>query len=219
MFNYIGLLFLFFLVVLLFAFFSISILLDIRKSKNAFYREKQKIQIINDLLNLRKRLDSPSMASYKEDPLLVQYFAQVDSIIRKDPYKIEDLNICYIKKSSHRNSDPTNNIKEKIFESYINASREVKSELTNLSKIFESIYAFNHPYRYRWICFKKKLELRILKILIKICIKILDMLEKVETTSKSEKHSEKVASIKANSEKARETCPRFLNEDCLVLSN
>ncbi len=178
MFNYIGILGLLILVMVLTFFFGISISIEKKTIKRLFEREKERIRIFNKLLALEERIAKKTSKDIKRDSLQEKYLGQIRYIINNYGYNIEKVEIGTIK-SKRRNSQTSLITRESFFDAFLNSSKPVKRDILDLSEILDSIYKFNHPVKYKFVQFKKNISVQILLFLLKLCLNVLKLLEKL----------------------------------------
>jgi hypothetical protein len=194
------------------AVFGIFILIDLNKLNKKINCEKKKIAIVNELLELKRRTDSKAFKAIKISPVLEEYLSQADYILNNYAYRIDEIKVYYFSRKYKKENDIIN-LENNLRVSYKRASKSVRREVDELARILEVIYELQHPYKYRWINFKKKCELQILKILLKLCSILIKILEIAQATSQKKKErSKKIENLQIKTKDAQISSPFFSND-------
>ena len=174
MYNLAGYLFIFFLILLLGAFFAISMQCDYRRIKKRVDREIKKIDILNQMIKLKEQIDAKSAKYLKEGTFEYLYLSQIDAVLYDNPFQLDRKRVSPI---NFRKSD--DNIKKEAFLKFLqNVPACVKKDMDALSEILGNIYKMQHPAKYKIMQVKKIMVLQILKILIVFCSFMIKTLEK-----------------------------------------
>ena len=170
MYNFIGYLFILILITLLGTFFVISTKIERNRIQRKATIEINKLQYINELINLKKHIDSNSSKHIKAGSFEYMYLSQIDFILNNDPYNLDKIEISPV------NFKKSNNGLNAL-ESYRRAPASVKKDMDSLSEILGKIYQLQHPLKYKLLRLKKIIIEHILALLVAflaIAIKILE---------------------------------------------
>lgn len=153
-----------FLVVSLIFFIIYLILLKIEKKHvKAFYeKQKEKIIIVNDLIQLESKIKK-KQEELSELRYLSIYLSQVNNIIDENGFDIEGIKVLTLKKFPENHESDFN--KTLFIQEYLTAKKSVINLVDRCSDILGRIYSLNHPIKYSIIELKKILLLRKLTII------------------------------------------------------
>lgn len=181
MFDIVGYLFILFLIFLMGAFLAISMHLDYKRINKKVNRELQKLEILEQMIQLKDQINTKSSKYLKEGSFEYIYLSQIDLILN-NPYQLDEISITPINfKKSGNGID-----REAAAKAYRKAHKCVRADMDALSEILGKIYQLKHPLKYKLLRLKKIITVHILGFLVAFLAIMIEILEKwCETNKKS----------------------------------
>ena len=181
MLNHVGYLFIIILILLLGAFLAISMRLDYKRIKKTVDREMKKLEILEQMMQLKDQIDAKSSKYLKEGSFEYIYLSQIDLILN-NPYQLDEISISPLSfKKSENGLD-----REAAAKAYRKAHKSVRGHMDTLSEILGKIYQLKHPLKYKLLRLKKIITVHILGFLVAFLAVAIKFVDKwCETNKKS----------------------------------
>lgn len=186
--------------------FYLTIQVEKVRLKNLFQKERKKIRIINDMIDISTQAlrYAKQLEKYTN---LAYYLSQNESILCNAGFDFEDIEISTLKEL------PDGKVNGFDKESFYKELREISYKNQHIFELARStsallgcIYMLNHPIRYRIIALKKSVSMHFLTILVKYA-----------SNTKQQRHKE-VREIMSDRAEEKTMSYNFVNEQSGLLA-
>lgn len=160
------------------------------KTKIKINRELKKTKLSGEIAIIAlKYIELNSENKYRNYVSIRKYMTQVEYIASNCLFDLDGLK--FISKNDVKRQKSCKKLTSKIVKEMSEAPQEIVGLLTEFNDVMGKIYELQHPYKYRFAEFRRKIKNFALMLLLRICESLLNMTHKREYVENISEHSKK----------------------------